>query len=45
MQPALAACCVQIGQNALHIAALWGNLETIRTLIELGADVNCPNQR
>eukprot|EP00878_Enallax_costatus_P016912 GHUV01017754.1.p1 GENE.GHUV01017754.1~~GHUV01017754.1.p1 ORF type:complete len:411 (+),score=140.65 GHUV01017754.1:1100-2332(+) len=38
-------CAVQMGQTALHIAALWGNKETIKVLIDNGADVNCTNSR
>ncbi|GBF91748.1 hypothetical protein Rsub_04052 [Raphidocelis subcapitata] len=33
-----------IGQTALMVAALWGNLEAVATLLELGADVNKTNQ-
>lgn len=32
-----------VGQTALHIAALWGNVESVRLLIELGANVNAQN--
>eukprot|EP00193_Tetraselmis_chui_P007202 CAMPEP_0177751912 /NCGR_PEP_ID=MMETSP0491_2-20121128/637_1 /TAXON_ID=63592 /ORGANISM="Tetraselmis chuii, Strain PLY429" /LENGTH=428 /DNA_ID=CAMNT_0019267077 /DNA_START=145 /DNA_END=1431 /DNA_ORIENTATION=+ len=35
----------QIGQTALHIAALHGNVETVEVLLELGANANCRNQR
>lgn len=35
----------QMGQTALHIAALWGNVEAARILIALGADVNSMNAR
>ncbi|KAL3811034.1 hypothetical protein ACHAXA_003197 [Cyclostephanos tholiformis] len=33
-----------VGQTALHIAALWGNVETMEVLIEAGANVNAQNQ-
>ncbi len=36
---------LQMGQTPLHIAALWGNVETVRTLARLGADVKAPNMR
>jgi len=35
----------QIGQTALHIAALHGNVETVQVLIELGANANAANSR
>ncbi|GFR46743.1 hypothetical protein Agub_g8366 [Astrephomene gubernaculifera] len=35
----------EFGQAALHVAALWGNLEAVKALIELGADVNITNSR
>ena len=36
---------LQMGQTALHIACLWGNIETVAKLLDLGADVNCENMR
>lgn len=36
---------VQFGQTALHIASLWGNVEAIKALLELGADASIPNSR
>jgi len=33
------------GQRPLHIAALWGTVNAIRTLLELGAEVNAQNSR
>ena len=35
----------QMGQTALHIACLWGNMEVVTKLLDLGADVNCENMR
>ncbi|GIL69469.1 hypothetical protein Vretimale_13583 [Volvox reticuliferus] len=35
----------EFGQTALHVASLWGNLEAMKVLIELGADVDVPNSR
>jgi ankyrin repeat protein len=35
----------QFGQTALHVASLWGNAETVKTLLDLGADVNIQNSR
>lgn len=32
-----------VGQSALHIAALWGNTESVQVLIQLGANVNATN--
>lgn len=32
-----------MGQTALHIAVMWGHVESTTTLIELGAEVNKPN--
>lgn len=32
-----------VGQSALHIASLWGHLESVQALIELGANVNAKN--
>ncbi|KAL4425527.1 hypothetical protein ABPG75_009543 [Micractinium tetrahymenae] len=37
--------CNQIGQTALHVAALWGSVEAARELLDLGADVNIENAR
>jgi ankyrin repeat protein len=34
-----------MGQTAMHVAALWGNLEAIKVLIANGADVNHTNSR
>ncbi len=34
-----------MGQGALHIASLWGNLEAIQALIAAGADINLENAR
>lgn len=39
------AAAVQMGQTALHVAALWGNQDAIRVLIQLGANVNQTNVR
>lgn len=33
-----------VGQTALHIAALWGSVETTEVLINAGANVNAQNQ-
>jgi len=33
-----------VGQTGLHIAALWGSVETMEVLINAGADVNAQNQ-
>ncbi|XP_010881693.1 ankyrin repeat domain-containing protein 45 [Esox lucius] len=33
------------GYSPLHCAALWGQLETVKTLVELGADVQAKNFR
>jgi len=33
-----------VGQTALHIASLWGNVETVGALINAGANVNVQNQ-
>ncbi|KAG2445106.1 hypothetical protein HYH02_008973 [Chlamydomonas schloesseri] len=35
----------EFGQTALHVAALWGNVEAIQALVECGADVNITNSR
>lgn len=35
--------CNQIGQTALHVAALWGNCDALRALLDLGADANVQN--
>jgi ankyrin repeat protein len=32
-----------VGQTALHIAAIWGSLKAIKALVSLGADVNAAN--
>jgi len=32
-----------INQTALHVAAIWGHVESIQILIELGANVNAQN--
>ena len=32
-----------VGQSALHIASLWGNVEAVETLLDLGADTNATN--
>ncbi|KAL4860020.1 putative 4-hydroxy-4-methyl-2-oxoglutarate aldolase [Chlorella vulgaris] len=37
--------CNQIGQTALHVAALWGSVEAARELLHQGADVNGENSR
>ncbi|PRW58881.1 ankyrin repeat [Chlorella sorokiniana] len=37
--------CNQIGQTALHVAALWGSVEAAKELLDQGADVNCENAR
>jgi len=34
----------RIGQTALHIAAMWGSIEAVKTLLECGADANAANQ-
>mmetsp|Transcript_37449 Transcript_37449/g.83334 ORF Transcript_37449/g.83334 Transcript_37449/m.83334 type:complete len:429 (-) Transcript_37449:478-1764(-) len=35
----------QMGQTALHIAALWGNVEALDKLLELGGNPNAENMR
>ncbi|GAX73851.1 hypothetical protein CEUSTIGMA_g1301.t1 [Chlamydomonas eustigma] len=35
----------QMGQTAMHIAALWGSYEVAEKLIQLGANVNVENTR
>jgi ankyrin repeat protein len=35
----------QMGQTALHIASLWGHVETIQALLRLGADASVENVR
>ena len=35
----------QMGQTALHIAALWGNVEAMEVLLELGCDASIRNSR
>jgi len=37
--------CNQMGQTALHIAALWGNCETIALCVELGCPPSIPNMK
>lgn len=32
-----------IGQTALHVACLWGHVECVKVLVELGANVNASN--
>lgn len=32
-----------VGQSALHIASLWGHVESVRVLVELGANVTAKN--
>jgi ankyrin repeat protein len=34
-----------MGQTGMHVAALWGNLEAIKVLLENGANVNQTNSR
>jgi ankyrin repeat protein len=36
---------MQMGQTAMHVAALWGNLEAIKVLLANGANVNHTNSR
>lgn len=33
------------GYSSLHLAACWGHLETVRTLLELGADTKAKTFR
>jgi hypothetical protein len=43
---AAADCDVpQMGQTAMHIAALWGNQDALRALLDCGGDVNVQNSR
>ncbi|KXZ54426.1 hypothetical protein GPECTOR_5g8 [Gonium pectorale] len=35
----------EFGQTALHVAALWGNVEAVQALLDLGADASVPNSR
>lgn len=35
----------QFGQTALHIAALWGNIEAIDVLLDLGVEPSIINSR
>lgn len=37
--------CNQIGQTALHVAALWGSVDAAKELLDLGANVNAENAR
>ncbi|XP_014046122.2 ankyrin repeat domain-containing protein 45 [Salmo salar] len=37
--------CTARGYSPLHCAALWGQLETVKTLVELGADMQAKNFR
>lgn len=39
------ACPPQIGQTALHVAALHGNLEAMAACLALGLGVDVPNNR
>jgi len=34
----------QVGQSALHIASLWGHVESVQVLIKLGANVQAANK-
>merc|ERR1712137_733892 len=34
----------KMGQTALHVAALWGNVHSVKVLIAAGANVNIKNQ-
>lgn len=34
-----------MGQTGLHVAALWGNLDAARVLMQLGANPNQTNVR
>ena len=36
---------MQMGQTALHIAALWGSYAVAEKLLDMGADVNVENSR
>jgi ankyrin repeat protein len=36
---------LQMGQTPLHVAALWGNLDAIKALIQAGANVSAQNMR
>jgi hypothetical protein len=46
-QPTCRLCglLLQMGQTPLHVAALWGNLDAVRVLIQHGANVNAQNMR
>lgn len=33
-----------VGQSALHVASLWGNIDAVRTLLKHGADTNAQNR-
>lgn len=35
----------QMGQTAIHIASLWGHVDTIKALLRLGSDANIENTR
>ena len=37
-------CCFP-GYTSLHLASCWGHLETVRTLLELGADTEAKTFR
>lgn len=43
--PACAHPLPQLGQQALHIAALWGSVEAMEALIDAGAQVNAQNSQ
>jgi len=34
----------RVGQSALHVASLWGHVEAVEILLELGANVHATNQ-
>lgn len=33
----------QVGQSALHVASLWGHVQAVKALLDLGAPVNAQN--
>ena len=33
-----------VGQTALHVAVLWGNVDAAQFLVDAGADVNKRNE-